>query len=72
MKNGCNRSGTQQILCRHCKKTAQILESNHQYLELYWFVDAYNAFGAAKMKFRQNRDPNSRELPFSVLDFLQS
>ena len=34
------------------------------------FVDAYNAFGVAKMKFRQNRNPNSRELPFPVLDFL--
>ena len=34
------------------------------------FADAYNAFGVAKMKFRRNRDPNSRELPFSVLDFL--
>ena len=34
------------------------------------FVDAYNAFGVAKMKFRQNRDPKARELPFSVLDFL--
>ena len=21
MKNGCNRSGTQTIICRHCKKT---------------------------------------------------
>jgi len=34
------------------------------------FADAYNAFGVAKMNFRQNRDPKSRELPFSVLDFL--
>jgi len=34
------------------------------------FADAYNKFGVAKMKFRHNRDPNSRELPFSVLDFL--
>ena len=34
------------------------------------FVDAYNKFGEAKFIFRQNRDPNSRELPFSVLDFL--
>jgi len=34
------------------------------------FADAYNAFGIAKMDFRRNRDPNSRELPFSVLDFL--
>lgn len=34
------------------------------------FVIAYNAFGIAKMKFRQNRNSLSRELPFSVLDFL--
>ena len=34
------------------------------------FADAYNAFGTAKMNFRQNRNPKSRELPFSVLDFL--
>jgi len=34
------------------------------------FADAYNSFGVAKMKFRQNRNPQSRELPFSVLDFL--
>jgi IS1 family transposase len=34
------------------------------------FADAYNAFGVAKMKFRKNRDSQSRELPFSLLDFL--
>ena len=34
------------------------------------FVDAYNKFGVAKMKFRQNRNPNARELLFSVLDYL--
>ena len=34
------------------------------------FVQAYNAFGIAKMKFRKNINPKSRELPFSVLDFL--
>ena len=34
------------------------------------FAEAYNAFGVAKMKFRQNRDPKSRELPFSVLDYI--
>jgi len=37
---------------------------------IHIFVEAYNRFGIAKMKFRQNRDPRSRELPFSVLDFL--
>ena len=34
------------------------------------FAEAYNKFGIAKMKFRRNRDKKSRELPFSVLDFL--
>ncbi|MCL2812564.1 MAG: hypothetical protein FWD25_11845 [Clostridia bacterium] len=34
------------------------------------FADAYNAFGVAKMKSRHGRDPNARELPFSVLDFI--
>jgi len=34
------------------------------------FVEAYNRFGEAKMKFRQHRNPMSRELPFSVLDYL--
>ena len=32
------------------------------------FVQAYNRFGVAKMNYRRNRI--SRELPFSVLDFL--
>ena len=40
------------------------------YAVLSVFVEAYNAFGVAKMKFRQNRSSKSRELPFSVLDFL--
>ena len=34
------------------------------------FAEAYNRFGVAKMNFRRNRDPKSRELPFSVLDFI--
>ena len=34
------------------------------------FAHVYNLFGIAKMKFRRNRDKKSRELPFSVLDFL--
>jgi len=36
------------------------------------FTDAYNVFAVAKLRFRHGRDPNARELPFSVLDFLQS
>ena len=40
------------------------------YAVLSIFVEAYNAFGVAKMNFRQNRSSKSRELPFSVLDFL--
>ncbi len=31
------------------------------------FVQAYNAFGIAKMNFRQNCFSNSRELPFSII-----
>ena len=34
------------------------------------FVQAYNAFGIAKMNFRLRQKSKSRELPFSVLDFL--
>jgi len=34
------------------------------------FVQAYNAFGMVKRRFQQNRTSLSRELPFSVLDFL--
>ncbi len=34
------------------------------------FVQAHNAFGVVKMKFREGRDPKSKELPFSVFDFL--
>ena len=34
------------------------------------FACAYNKFGVAKMKFRQNLHPKALELPFSVLDFL--
>ena len=37
---------------------------------LHVFACAYNEFGLKKQRFRQNRDPNSRELPFSLLDFL--
>ena len=35
------------------------------------FVDAFNRFGDAKFKLRQSKQfSNSRELPFSIVDFL--
>jgi transposase-like protein len=33
MKNGKNRSGTQQIICRHCKKTYTLEPKQHAYSE---------------------------------------
>jgi IS1 family transposase len=56
------------ILRRRSRCFPRSLETLKAVIEV--FVDAYNAFGVAKMRFRQNRDPNSRELPFSVVDFL--
>jgi IS1 family transposase len=56
------------ILRRRSRCFPRKLETLQAVLDV--FVDAYNAFGIAKMIFRQNRYPNSRELPFSVLDFL--
>jgi len=56
------------ILARRSRCFPRKLETLRAVLEV--FVDAYNKFGTAKMKFKQNRNPNSRELPFSVLDFL--
>ena len=56
------------ILRRRSRCFARKLENLRAVLEV--FVDAYNKSGVAKMKFRKNRDPKSRELPFSVLDFL--
>jgi len=56
------------ILARRSRCFPRKLETLRAVLEV--FVEAYNKFGVAKMKFRQNRDPNARELPFSVLDFL--
>ena len=63
INKGKNRSGTRRSRCFPRK-----LEPLKAVVEV--FVEAYNAFGMAKMKFRQYRDPNARELPFSVLDFL--
>ena len=56
------------ILRRKSRCFSRNIETLRAVLDL--FVQAYNAFGIAKMKFRKNRNPKSRELPFSVLDFL--
>ena len=56
------------ILRRRSRCFPRKLETLRAVLEV--FSDAYNAFGVAKMNFRQNRDTKSRELPFPVLDFL--
>lgn len=56
------------ILKRRSRCFPRKLETLKAVLEV--FVRAYNDFGIAKMKFRQNRNSKSRELPFSVLDFL--
>ena len=56
------------ILRRRSRCFPRKLETLQAVLEV--FAEAYNAFGAAKMKFRKNRALKSRELPFSVLDFL--
>jgi hypothetical protein len=54
------------ILRRKSRCFARKLDTLKAVLEV--FVDAYNQFGAAKMIYRLNR--KSRELPFSLLDFL--
>ena len=56
------------ILRRRSRCFPRRIETLKAVLEL--FVQAYNAFGIAKMNFRKNRNTKSRELPFSVLDFL--
>ena len=56
------------ILRRRSRCFPRKLETLQAVLEV--FAEAYNAFGVAKMKFRQHRNPNARELPFSVFDYL--
>ena len=56
------------VLARRSRCFARRLDTLKSVIEV--FVDAYNRFGVAKMNFRRNRDINSRELPFSILDFL--
>lgn len=56
------------ILRRRSRCFPRSIETLKAVLEV--FVMAYNAFGIAKAKYRQNKDKKSRELPFSILDFL--
>jgi len=56
------------VLARRSRCFARKIETLFAVVDV--FVAAYNRFGIAKMKFRRNRDSKSRELPFSVLDFL--
>jgi hypothetical protein len=56
------------MLARRSRCFARRIETLRAVLEV--FVEAYNRFGVAKMKFRQTRNSTSRELPFSVPDFL--
>ena len=54
------------ILRRRSRCFPRSLDTLRAVLEV--FVDAYNAFGAAKMKFRERF--GNKELPFSVLDYV--
>ena len=56
------------ILRRRSRCFPRKLETLKAVMEV--FADAYNKFGMAKMNFRQNRTTKSRELPFSVLDYI--
>jgi IS1 family transposase len=56
------------VLARRSRCFARRIETLRAVLEV--FVEAYNRFGEAKAIFRLARNPKSRELPFSVLDFL--
>jgi len=54
------------ILARRSRCFSRKLETLQAVVEV--FVDAYNRFGKAKARFMRGR--TSRELPFSVLDYL--
>lgn len=56
------------ILRRRSRCFPRKLETLQAVLEL--FVQAYNEFGIAKENYRSRLMSDSRELPFSVLDFL--
>ena len=56
------------ILARCSRCFARKIDTLYAVVDI--FVEAYNRFGEAKSKFRHGRKRKSRELPFSVLDFL--
>ena len=56
------------ILARRSRCFARKIDTLYAVVDV--FVEAYNRFGEAKLKFRSGRNKKSRELPFSVLDFL--
>ena len=56
------------VLARRSRCFCRKLETLRAVIDV--FVAAYNRFGIAKMNFTRTRNTNSRELPFSVLDFL--
>jgi len=58
------------VLARRSRCFCRTLETLKAVLAV--FINAYNKFGEAKMKYRirQGLDKKSRELPFGVVDFL--
>jgi len=56
------------VLKRRSRCFARKIETLQTVVEV--FVAAYNRFGVAKARFRRKCNTISRELPFSVLDFL--
>lgn len=57
------------ILARKSRCFPRKLETLKKVLEV--FVYAYNKFGLAKLNYRKNlKNKKSRELPFSIIDFL--
>ena len=81
IRNACNKNDTFTVesvnadlrhyiplLARRSRCFPRKLETLKAVVEV--FVEDYNSFGIAKMRFRKNRNLKSRELPFSVLDYL--
>ena len=56
------------ILARRSRCFARKIDTLYAVMAV--FVEAYNRFAEAKSKFRHGRNYKSRELPFSVLDFI--